>query len=198
MVDPNNSRRKIFFWDVHNTGKNEDCQDQFSPAGLFCNVCYDKFSGGPHRRGQEYFLRRRMNKLHTYVNAKIVFRVGSELLMFRAHDGHHYLPGGHLEYGEHPLAALQRELLEEMGYTLPAEPIALGAWTHVNDDEGTHRITVGYLLDLPSKPNFQWIATESSEGFEEYVWVPATRIDDFAMNPRFRKLLTLAAKTSSK
>ncbi len=165
----------------------------FPRLAFFYHVCYHKFLDGPHRRGQEYFLRRRMHKLHTYVNAKIVFRVGSELLMFRAHDGHHYLPGGHLEYGEQPLAALQRELLEEMGYTLPAEPIALGAWTHVNDDEGTHRITVGYLLDLPAKPNFQWIATDSSEGFEEYVWVSSTRIDDFAMNPRFRRLLHRAA-----
>lgn len=134
-----------------------------------------------------------MNKLHTYVNTKIVFRVGTELLMFRAHDGHHYLPGGHLDYGEQPLQALQRELHEEMGYTLPSEPIPLGAWTHVDDAEGTHRITVGYLLDLPHKPNFQWIATDSSEGFEEYIWIPIAKIDEFAMNPRFRRLLRRAA-----
>ena len=183
---------KIIFGTFMIQEKMKNVKTSFPYLAFLGDVCYHEFLDGPHRRGQEYFLRR-MHKLHTYVNAKIVFRVGSELLMFRAHDGHHYLPGGHLEYGEQPLAALQRELLEEMGYTLPAEPIALGAWTHVNDDEGTHRITVGYLLDLPAKPNFQWIATDSSEGFEEYVWVPATRIDDFAMNPRFRRLLHRAA-----
>lgn len=134
-----------------------------------------------------------MKKLHTYVNAKIVFRVGSDLLVFRARDGAHYLPGGHLDYGEHPLAALQRELMEEMGYALPAEPVTLGAWTHVNADEDSHRITVAYLLDLPSKPDFQWIANDSSEGFEEFVWIPTDQIDAVSINPRFRRLLRRAA-----
>lgn len=137
-----------------------------------------------------------MKKLHTFVNAKIVFRVGNELLTFRSRDGGHYLPGGHLDHGEHPLDALKRELVEEMGYELPGEPVVLGAWTSVNDAEDLHRITIVYLLDLPSKPDFHWVATDSSEGFEAFVWIPADRIDEYAAKPKFRRLLHRAAEHS--
>lgn len=133
-----------------------------------------------------------MKKLNTFVNTKIVFRSGGEVLVFRANDGHHYLPGGHLEYGEHSLDALQRELREEMAYELPAEPVALGAWTHVSSEDESHRITIAYLLDLPTKPDFQWIVPQSTEGFEEFVWVQPDQIDKIAINQGFRRLLRRA------
>lgn len=71
-------------------------------------------------------------EIHHVVSAALV-RGGSEVLLVHRHPRRRYfpdvwdLPGGHVEPGEEPVAALARELREEIGVEvrdLPAEPAA--------------------------------------------------------------------------
>lgn len=67
-------------------------------------------------------------------------------------------PGGHVEAGEHPREAAQRECREELGITPPLlqeEPFFL-TWTPVEEREGSHvDVTLWYLFawegDLPAE-----------------------------------------------
>lgn len=134
-----------------------------------------------------------MKKLNTFVNVKIVFRAGDELLYFTSTDGHKNLPGGHLEHGEQPLAGLYREVKEELGYDLPAEPQALGAWTYVNDEQDVHRITIAYVYDLDRKVDFHWQGGPQDENFEAFVWVRADQIESQGFTPKLLEIMKRAA-----
>lgn len=58
-------------------------------------------------------------------------------------------PGGKIEFGEHPWAALRRELDEELG-TRPAHATLFGIYSHVYDVEGlrAHVVLVAYAARL--------------------------------------------------
>lgn len=134
-----------------------------------------------------------MKKLNTFVNVKIVFRVGDELLYFTSTDGHKNLPGGHLEHGEQPLDGLYRELREELDYELPFEPRALGAWTHTDQERDLHRITIAYLHDLHDKVDFHWQGGPQDENFEAFVWIKTSDIEQQQFSPKLLEIMKRAS-----
>jgi 8-oxo-dGTP diphosphatase len=58
--------------------------------------------------------------------------------------GVYELPGGHIEYGEDPVAGLMREIMEEFGMR-----IAVGdpffAFTYLNEIKGSHSVEIIYF-----------------------------------------------------
>ena len=114
-------------------------------------------------------------------------------MYFTRTNGHHGVPGGHLEYGEQPLDGLRRELREELGYTLTKEPQPLGAWTHFDQEKDNHRITIAYIYDLPKKVDFKWQAGPDEENFLAFVWIKSSDIEQQGFSPKYLEIMKRAA-----
>lgn len=89
------------------------------------------------------------------VTVKLMMRVDSHIfiLLHRA-NGAYDFPGGRMEWGESPETALVRELHEELGYVLTAEPAFFGIWNYVSEDKNRHSLQLQYLVILPERPDF--------------------------------------------
>lgn len=102
------------------------------------------------------------------------------------------IPGGHVQFGETLLEALQRELQEEIGFNLTIEPKLIHAWTYVPTDKTEHTVYVGYLLDLPESTLFQ--SKEFGDSIE-FVWLDKDDIKEQKFHPGMEKLLIQAASS---
>ncbi len=109
-----------------------------------------------------------------------VICAGSVLLVRRARDyrevaygrGTWELPGGAPEFGEDPVAALRRELAEEVGITLPpaVRPAILDACGYclTAGSVRAYRIAIVYAVALPGEP-----AIRLGEEVDAHAFVPA-------------------------
>jgi len=92
-----------------------------------------------------------------YKNAKpcagaLVVRDGRVLLVKRSqapYAGWWDVPGGYLEYDEHPEAAARRELLEETGYEIRITRL-VGVYPSQYDAEGQRTLDLIYLAEIVS------------------------------------------------
>jgi len=113
------------------------------------------------------------------VTIKLMMRVDNHIFMLRHHaNGAYDFPGGRMEWGESPEAALARELYEELGYTLTAKPKFFGIWNYVSPDKTRHSLQLQYLLNLPERPTFA--ITENAEG----LWLDKTFYLDHIQDPK--------------
>lgn len=84
------------------------------------------------------------------------------------------IPGGRLEIGEEPLAALSRELSEEISYSLPTEPVLVDAASVVNNDD-RQIIRLTYAIEVVSKSVSIALGDEHSAA----TWLPVQPSDEF-------------------
>lgn len=88
------------------------------------------------------------------------------------------LPGGHVDAGEDPDTALQRELQEELGITLPAAKRA--------DFFMSNRIILGYTATVPA--DFQ--THPSNHDKEHAIWVSKAEFEQMtAINESYTRFV---------
>ncbi len=89
------------------------------------------------------------------------------------------LPGGGVEWGEHPEDALRREVHEETGLTLGAiEYLGVDSQVYARDDGSTplHAIRLLYAADLTGDPR----VVEEDGSVDDVAWVPMRSLPEIA------------------
>jgi len=93
-------------------------------------------------------------KKYPNVAVKIIFRYKNKTLMLRHKNGVFSFPGGRMEWGESILDALNRELKEELNYSLESEPELLDVWNYISKNRLRHSVIINFIQQLVKKPKF--------------------------------------------
>jgi ADP-ribose pyrophosphatase YjhB (NUDIX family) len=72
--------------------------------------------------------------------------------MLRHKNGAFDLPGGRMKWGESIFGTLNRELKEELNYSLKEEPKLFQVWNYISKDKKRHTVLINYILKLKKKP----------------------------------------------
>lgn len=95
-----------------------------------------------------------MGSKHTEVIARGLILEGGRVLLCRnVKGGYHYLPGGHIEFGEAATQALKREIMEEAGLTARVGPPLL-VFEQAFEQKGKphHELTVVFHVEQLADP----------------------------------------------
>ena len=96
------------------------------------------------------------------------------LLMYYPHDDGFGLPGGHIDAGETPDVALERELREELGITIDATPADFYMRYPRGSAVKDHKIILGYTATVDSNVELPDRARDGGE--ERPIWLAQAEI----------------------
>jgi len=91
-------------------------------------------------------------KKYPNVSIKIIFKYRNQILMLRHKNGAFDFPGGRMKWGESLFETLNRELKEELNYSLKEEPKLFHVWNYISKDKKRHTVVIDYILKLDKKP----------------------------------------------
>lgn len=91
-------------------------------------------------------------KRYPNVSIKIIFRYKNEIMILKHKNSVFSFPGGRMEWGESILDALNRELKEEINYSLEKEPDLLQVWNFISKNRLRHSIIINFIQELAEKP----------------------------------------------
>ena len=93
-------------------------------------------------------------KKYPNVTIKIIFRYKDKMLLLGHENGVFSFPGGRMEWGESISGALNRELKEELNYSLKIEPELFDIWNYISKNKLRHSVMVYFIQKLSEKPRF--------------------------------------------
>jgi len=93
-------------------------------------------------------------KKYPNVTVKVIFRYKNEILLLGHKNGVFSFPGGRMKWGELISGALNRELKEELNYSLKIEPELFDVWNYISKNKRRHSVMVYFIQKLSKKPRF--------------------------------------------
>jgi ADP-ribose pyrophosphatase YjhB (NUDIX family) len=93
-----------------------------------------------------------------------------------------HLPGGTLEYGEHPVQAAVREAKEEIGLDVRVHQL-MGVTTRTKESHCWHGVILTYLCTLMN-PHDEPVL--KSDEIQDYTWLNYEDLDDAKLLPGIR------------
>jgi len=91
-------------------------------------------------------------KKYPNVAVKIIFRYKNKVLILEHKNGVFSFPGGRMKWGESILGALNRELKEELNYSLENEQELLDVWNYISKNRLRHSVMINFIQQLVKKP----------------------------------------------
>ena len=91
-------------------------------------------------------------KKYPNVAVKIIFRYKNKVLILEHKNGVFSFPGGRMKWGESIPGALNRELKEELNYSLENEPELLDVWNYISKNRLRHSVMINFIQQLVKKP----------------------------------------------
>lgn len=118
----------------------------------------------------------------------IIFNKKKEILLVKSKKwkDHYVIPGGHIEYGEDMEHALHREIKEETNQDI--YDIQLVGLQQSIYSKSFHEQKHFIFIDFVCKTDGKKVIL--NEEHQEYLWIKIDRIDNFAIEPFTKKLLT--------
>ncbi len=101
-----------------------------------------------------------------------------------------HLPGGTLEFGEHPTQAAVREAKEEIGLDVCVHKL-MGVTTRTKDSHHWHGVILTYLCTL-TNPHDEPVLKEDE--IQDYSWLNYEELDDAKLLPGIRDQIDLYFK----
>jgi ADP-ribose pyrophosphatase YjhB (NUDIX family) len=120
--------------------------------------------------------------MHKYPNVsqKLILRAQNKVLTLKYDIGTYGFPGGRMEWGEELFPALQRELKEELNFTLKKQPRLFHVY-NFTPDKSRHSVKICYIMKIPKPLNLI-----SPEGHEVF-WFTQEELNQVYHHPDFVK-----------
>jgi len=93
-------------------------------------------------------------KKYPNVTVAIIFRYKDKVLILKHRNGVFSFPGGRMNWGESILGALNRELKEELNYSLENKPKLFDVWNYISKNRRRHSVFIDYIYQFNKKPKF--------------------------------------------
>lgn len=121
--------------------------------------------------------------------ARGLARSGNRVLLCRSRKhGYHYLPGGHIEFGEPARLALAREIQEEIGLPGTIGPLLLTEeQVFTQKGKNRHEITLIFRIDAIGPGRDMPESVPSVEDHIEFVWADLASVPDLVIYPESTK-----------
>jgi len=113
-------------------------------------------------------------KKYPNVTLKVIFRYKDRILILKHPNGVFSFPGGRMEWGESIFGALNRELKEELNYSLKKEPELFDIWNYISKNSRRHSVMINFIHQFNKKPKL------SSPEKLQILWL--TKNDIFSKN----------------
>jgi 8-oxo-dGTP diphosphatase len=108
-----------------------------------------------------------------------------KIFMLQDRNGMWELPGGRINFGEHPQAALQREFKEELGVGDVAVGKLVDIWDFVVFAEGDEYQFIVVVYICQAKLTDAQISDEHVKAD----WLPINQLSDYDMREGYRKVI---------